>query len=153
MLSFFRTWNEDAMWLQLLYHDDVIKWKHFSRYWPFVRGIRRSLVNSPHKGQLRGALMFYFICAWTNGWVNIRNAGDLRNNRAYCDVSEMWWKMTNQSIALIIELWKTIINRTWKGKNPTIIAYLLINISDYVFWNWGENLWFITLGRYCCYIL
>ena len=23
-------------------HDDVIKWKHFSRYWPFVRGIHRS---------------------------------------------------------------------------------------------------------------
>ena len=23
-------------------HDDVIKWKHFLRYWPFVRGIHRS---------------------------------------------------------------------------------------------------------------
>ena len=22
-------------------HDDVIKWKHFPRYWPFVRGIHR----------------------------------------------------------------------------------------------------------------
>ena len=30
-------------------HDDVIKWKHFPRYWPFVRGIHRSPVNSPHK--------------------------------------------------------------------------------------------------------
>ena len=38
-------------------HDDVIKWKHFLRYWPFVRGIYRSLVNSPHRGQWRGALM------------------------------------------------------------------------------------------------
>ena len=27
-------------------HDDVIKWKHFPRYWPFVRGIPRSPVNS-----------------------------------------------------------------------------------------------------------
>ena len=44
-------------------HDDVIKWKHFSRYWPFVRGIQRSSVNSPHKGQWRGALMFSLICA------------------------------------------------------------------------------------------
>ena len=35
-------------------HDDVSKWKHFPRYWPFVRGIHRS----PHKGQWRGALMF-----------------------------------------------------------------------------------------------
>ena len=23
-------------------HDDVIKWKHFPRYWPFVRGIHGS---------------------------------------------------------------------------------------------------------------
>ena len=40
----------------LLQHDEVIKWKHFPRYWPFVRGIHRSPVNSPHKGQWRGAL-------------------------------------------------------------------------------------------------
>ena len=39
-------------------HDDVIKWKHFPRYWPFVRGNHRSPVNSPHKGQWRGSLMF-----------------------------------------------------------------------------------------------
>ena len=42
------------------YHDDVIKWKHFPRHWPFVRGIHRSPVNSPHKGQWHGALMFFF---------------------------------------------------------------------------------------------
>ena len=52
-------------------HDDVIKWKPFPRYWPFVRRIHRSPVNSPHKGQWRGALMFCLICAWINGWVNI----------------------------------------------------------------------------------
>ena len=45
----------------LWYHDDAIKWKHFPRNWPFVRGIHRSPVNSPHKGQWRGALMFSFF--------------------------------------------------------------------------------------------
>ena len=45
-------------------HDDVIKWKHLPRFWPFVRGIHRCPVNSPHKGQWRGALMFSLICAW-----------------------------------------------------------------------------------------
>ena len=40
------------------FHDDVIKWKHFLRYWTFVRGIHRSPVNSPHKGQWRRALIF-----------------------------------------------------------------------------------------------
>ena len=44
-------------------HDDFIKWKLFARYWPFVRGIHRSPVNSDHKGQWRGALMFSLICA------------------------------------------------------------------------------------------
>ena len=70
-------------------HDDVIKWKPFPRYWPFVRGIHRSPVNSPHKGQWRGALMFYLICVWINGWVNNREAGDLRRYRAHYDVTEM----------------------------------------------------------------
>ena len=29
---------------------DVMKWKHFKHYWPFVRGIHRSPVDSLHKG-------------------------------------------------------------------------------------------------------
>ena len=70
-------------------HDDVIKWKHVPRYWPFVWGIHRSPVNSPHKGQWRWALMFSLIWAWTNGWVNNRDAGDLRRNRAHYDVTSM----------------------------------------------------------------
>ena len=65
----------------------VIKWKHFPRYWPFVRGIHRSPVNSPDKCQWRGALMFSWICAWINYWVNNREAGDLRRHRAHYDVT------------------------------------------------------------------
>ena len=70
-------------------HDDVIKWKHFLRYWPFVRGIHRSPGNSPHKGQWRGALMFSLICARINCWVNNGEAGDLRRHRAHHDVIVM----------------------------------------------------------------
>ena len=70
-------------------HDDVIKWKHFPRYWPYVRGIHRSSVNSPHKGQWRGAVMFSLICVWINGWVNYREAGDLRRGRAHYDITVM----------------------------------------------------------------
>ena len=47
----------------IMMHYDVIEWKHFPRYWPFVRGIHRSPVNSPHKGQLRGAVMISLTCA------------------------------------------------------------------------------------------
>ena len=45
-----------------LKHDDVIKGKHFPRYWLFVRGIHWWPVNSPHKGQWRWAVMFSLIC-------------------------------------------------------------------------------------------
>ena len=69
-----------------VHHDDVIKWNHFPRGWPFVRGIHRSPVNSPLKGQWRGALMFSLICAWINDWVNNRKAGDLRLHCAHYDV-------------------------------------------------------------------
>ena len=64
--------RRSVSWEVFSLHDDVIKWKYFPRYWPFVRGIHRSLVNSPHKGQWRGALMFSLNCAWINGWVNLR---------------------------------------------------------------------------------
>ena len=82
------------MWLAKLmystkwwwFHDDVIKWKHFPRYWPFVRGIHWSPVNSPHKGQWCEALKFSLICAWINGWVNNSEAGDLKRHRAHYDV-------------------------------------------------------------------
>ena len=72
--------------------DSVIQWcqwKHFSCYWPFVQGIRRSPVNSPHKGQWRGALMFSLICAWINSWLNNREAGDLRHNHVHYGIIVM----------------------------------------------------------------
>ena len=73
-------------------HDDVIKWKHFPRYWPFVRGIHRSPVISPHKGQWREALMFSLICTRINGWVNNGEAGDLRRHRAhYLIMTSLYW--------------------------------------------------------------
>ena len=54
-------------------HDDVMKCKHFPRYWPIVRGIHRLLVNSPHKGQWRTRLDVFF---------------DLRLNKW---LSKQWW--------------------------------------------------------------
>ena len=52
----------------ILCHDYVIKWKHFPRYWPFVRAM-----NSPHKGQWRGASCFHwnvFIDLRLNKWLS-----------------------------------------------------------------------------------
>ena len=70
-------------------NDDVIKWKYLPRYWPFVRGIHRSPVNSPQKGQWRGAFILSLLCACINGWVNNREAGDLRRHRGHYDIIVM----------------------------------------------------------------
>ena len=88
------------------YHDDVIEWKHFPRYWPFVRGYHRSPVISPHKGQWRRALIFSLICVCIHGWVNNREAGDLRRHRAHYDVTVM-----NRANTQIISLFlKSMLN-------------------------------------------
>ena len=75
----------------------------FPRNWPFVRGIHRSPVNFPHKGQWRGALMFSLICAWIKGWINIREAGDSRRHRAhyYVTVCPLELKAFNRIVVII----------------------------------------------------
>ena len=69
-------------------------WRHqmetFSALLAIWAGIHRSPVNSLHKGQWRGALMFSSICSWINGWENKREAGDLRRHRAHYDVTIMF---------------------------------------------------------------
>ena len=45
-------------------------------------------LDSPHKLQWRGALMFSLICAWTNGWQTIETPG-LRRHRPHYDVTVM----------------------------------------------------------------
>ena len=59
----------------------------------WLRGIHRSPVNSPHTNQWRGALIFSLICAWTNGWVNNQDTGDLRRHSVHYDVTVMWCRI------------------------------------------------------------
>ena len=80
----------------MLIHEAVMKdifstsiswWCHqmetFSTLLAICVGNSPLLVNSPHKGQWRGALMFSLICVWISGWVNSREAGALRCHRAH----------------------------------------------------------------------
>ena len=68
-------------------------WRHqmktFSVLLSFCAGNSPVPVNSPHKGQWRGALMFSLICAWIHDWVNNREAGDLIRHRGHYDVIVM----------------------------------------------------------------
>ena len=88
-------------------HDDVIRWKHFTGYRPFVWRIHRSSVKSPpphtHKGQRRGALIFSF---------------DLRLNRRCSKQSRRWW-------------FETLSCSSWRHCNVGRFDTAYINIHIY----------------------
>ena len=42
------------------YQDDVIKWKHFLRYWPFVRGIQRVTGEFPSQRPVTRSFDIFF---------------------------------------------------------------------------------------------
>ena len=75
-------------------NDHISWWRHqmetFSALLALCAGNSPVPVNSPHKGQWRGALMFSLICARINDWVNNREAGDLRRHRGHYDVNVIW---------------------------------------------------------------
>ena len=69
------------------FQDDVIKWKHFPRYWPFVRGGQRWIPRA--KASDTELWCFSLICACINGWVNNGEAGDWRRLNVHNDINVM----------------------------------------------------------------
>ena len=114
-------------------HDDVIKWTHFPRYWPFVRGIHQSPVNSPHKGQWRGALMFSLVCSRINGWVNNGEAGDLRRHRAHYDATVLTARPFVVTTLDRLKLLRIEVHKQWWLHSPELyfncINWRLIHIG------------------------
>ena len=111
-------------------NDDVIKC-NFLRYWPFVRGIHRWPVNSPHKGQWRGALMFCLVCAWMNRWENNLEAGYLRRHPAHYDVIVMLTSGHIPMAQLCTKLDNDIFIRSDAGGN----------FMDWCEWSWNVIVW------------
>ena len=76
--------------------DDVIKWKHFPRYWP--------LWGEFTSHQWCGAFMFSLSCAWTNSWTNNRDASDFGTSL------RSLWRHCNEACPChdIIAVWQTI---------------------------------------------
>ena len=76
-----------------------------------------------------GALMFSLMCAWINGWVNNRKAGDLRSHHAHYDVTVIcWWSSVGRSQGPVSL--KRSSFRVWdyhvKDKAVTRSSYLFI---------------------------
>ena len=123
-------------------HDDVVKWKHFPGYCPFGRGIHRSLVNSPHKGQW--TFMFSLICAWTEGWANNWIAGLLWR---HCNDFPLrsWLSPTRLSYKID---WRRLNEITWwcKLSNSSYISYQrgmvpVYNVANLIGFSCIEAIW------------
>ena len=123
-------------------------WRHqmenFPHYWPFVRGIHRSPMNSPHKSQWLGAMVFSLICAWINGWVNTREAGDLRRHRAHYDVSVMRRIKSHQTSRDFLRTGIIIICR---GHRFIYYKILDLNILLYIWRKWVVHSSFSRNGQ------
>ena len=61
---------------KLVYHDDVIQWRHFPRYWPFDRGIHRVTCEFPAQRPVTRSFDIFF---------------DLRLNKQLSKQSWGWW--------------------------------------------------------------
>ena len=122
-----------------------------------------------HKGQWRRALIFSLICAWINGWVNNRAAGDLRRHRVHYDVTVTFMKNTHFYFGEHFTKFYVITHCTLDTRNPSCIcltSFFFINtghiwvnlahifrepIRDY---NFGKSInWFFLISNTNLFIL
>ena len=97
----------------------------------------------PSQSQLREVLVFSFVCAWTNGWANHWDAGDLRRDLAHYDITVMIhddfylspiWSEREFGLNIGWSLWSLSAARVHFdlslanfpfGENITLLTYLL----------------------------
>ena len=72
-----------SMVCQLCKHDDVVKWKHFPRYWPFVRGF--------HRSQRSCLICYYITCLWCVSCVNMMTSS---NGNIFRVTGLLWGEFT-----------------------------------------------------------
>ena len=116
----------------IISHDDVIKWNHFPRNWPFVRGIHRSRWI-PHTKASDAELswMLSLICIWIKGCVYNPEAGDFRRHRGHYDVNVM--------VGVVLSIsW----NCSWRNRNGNFIGKMKKSreiqnwISNFILLHW-----------------
>ena len=109
-------------------------WGEFTADWwiPLTKG--------QCKGQWRGPLVFSLICAWINGWVNNREAGDLRHHRAHCDIivmpirtPERFAYISTNHLATCVFRYARFDCEYWNGydNNKTTV----VSTSNLSYWN------------------
>ena len=129
-----------ASMLASVYHDDVIKWKHFPRHWPFARGIRQSPANSSHKGQWSGDVMSSLICC--------HNVSYEIKNYTNCDwtILSLWLNHFVQYVIIqVLELMQMHPKERLRRVILTASWFIAINVGQFVPENSLRFLWHILI--------
>ena len=92
--------------------------------WPFVQGVHRSPVNSPHKGQWRGALIF----SWYDLRLNKRwwFGTPLRSLWRHCNDYPMTWVYAGVDMWVCVRLCQRVCSGCLTG--PHGRAVFLLNV-------------------------
>ena len=106
-------WREETSSNGNGHHGDVIKWKRFPCYWPFVRGNPPVPDGFPSQRPVtRSFEVFSLICVWA---ANNRDAGDLRDHHAHYDVTIVGMRWTATANKLRSETkWAKVDSWYWK---------------------------------------
>ena len=129
-----------------------------------------SPMNSRHKGQLRGALMHSLICARINGWVNNREARDLRRHRGHYDAivmaqslgcavndsflsyeDEIWAFFVNSVAELCVTLFMFSIS-TYKIRRLISPEHIRNNVHLHIF-KWLLHSWTLFFSNFIVYAI
>ena len=136
-----RTWD-----IHVSHHDDVIKWKLFPRYWPFVWIIHQSPVNSPQKGPVTRSFDVPLMLARANSWVKRRVAGGLRRHDSHCDVIVMIIRSGHGLFSFSVPI--PYLNQCWCFSNLT----LRNKYSVYIYFWSKVNIWNVNCARATAFI-
>ena len=125
-------------------HDDVIKWKHFPSYWPFVQGIHRSPVNSPHNGQWCGALMFSLPNRLFSCRSNTGDDSDLRlpSRSLWCHCNGNWGPRAMVSYQYTMYRNSHYMYKNQPQNNLNFIMKILTLCKDHLYVETGPRLFF-----------
>ena len=119
------------------FHDDVIKWKHFPRYRPFVRG------EFPTQRPVTRSFDVYF---------------DLRLNKRLCKQSRGWWfetllcplahyDVTVMSLTLVCTATRYIEMTDTEPTKASCICIMFVYIVCIPLMTWFHNNWLTTSPR------
>ena len=131
--------RKDEQWWRT--HNHFMTWKHFPNHWLFVRGLHRSLVDSPHKESVMGTLMFSLMLSWTSCCTISQVTSHLRHHdfmwRNYNNGPHWWMNSPAKENMNLVTFMKNHQDRP--GRNTFTLLKRICHYFDKIFITGGTG--------------